>query len=789
MDEAVAAYRAAAEADPANASLAWLNACGIGVDLGRYRDALSDCGRAVELGRASSDLEVLALALNNLGLAREGLGQLGQAAALFAEALAVNRRRGAPESQAINLSNLGNLASARGRYEEALDLLAQAEKLAAGHRQTPWAAEQAWVARLNQATVLEKVGAFRAALATCKALAAESPGAAAQQRAALAVMTGVVYRNLGDPVQAVRFFRDGIGEYRRLGDPAALSNAQLNLALALDLGLDKAAEAEAAYREALALARESGDAGEETQDLFYLGRFLLRRGRLDEAEAAFEASLGRAAHSAEGRWSAREGLGRTALAHGDARGALAQLEAAVAEIEGVRSGLAVGARRAGFFGDKRGVYAAAVEALWRLEQADPGKGSAGKALSLVARAKARDLSDALGGEGAVPIASGELERDAGEGLLVEYFAGESDLFRWVVRDGRVEMASLGPAAPILAGAADLHRALAAGGEASGLAARLGPALLGGLGELPGDGTLLIAPDSLLRYLPFESLPLPDGRGLLIDRTAVAYLPSAAALGWRREGRKPNGLRLVAIGAPRLGAGKAATPLGVSTAALPPLPAAEEEMARVARLLGGSRLLLAGSAATEEALRAAARRSPRVLHLATHTVIDDRPGREPAIVLTPEGTDDGLLSPAEIAALPLGGDLTVLSACRTSLGPEADGQALASLTGAFLAAGSRAVVATLWDVGDQATAAFMEQLYFELGQGHAPAAALARAKRRMRGDPRWDRPHLWGAYVLYGQAPPVAGSRRRLAVLWAALAAAAGWWGLSALRARRARARA
>jgi CHAT domain-containing protein len=376
-------------------------------------------------------------------------------------------------------------------------------------------------------------------------------------------------------------------------------------------------------------------------------------------------------------------------------------------------------------------------------------------------------------------------------VLVEYFAGEGDLFRWVVQGRDIAMANLGPAAPILTAAGDLHRALAGGSDAPGLAARLGRALFVGLGELPAGGTVFIAPDQLLRYVPFEALPAPGGRGLLIDRTAVAYLPSVAALGWpQRENRRDRGPRLVAIGSPRLGAERTATPLGLAAAALPPLPGAREEMTHVARLLGGSRLLLAGSEATESALRAAARRSPRVIHLATHTVVDERPGRETAIVLSPEGTDDGLLSPSEIAGLQLGNDLTVLSACRTSLGPEADGQALASLTGAFLAAGSRTVVATLWDVGDQATAAFMEQLYFELGQGHAPAAALRRAKRRMRGDPRWDRPHLWGAYVLYGQAPRVVRwpARRWLAaVLLAGTAAAVGWWGLSVLRARRARA--
>ena len=126
---------------------------------------------------------------------------------------------------------------------------------------------------------------------------------------------------------------------------------------------------------------------------------------------------------------------------------------------------------------------------------------------------------------------------------------------------------------------------------------------------------------------------------------------------------------------------------------------------------------------------------------------------------------------------------MLAACRTALGPGEDGRALASLTGSFLAAGSRGVVATLWDVNDAATATFMEQFYWHLGRGLTPAEALRETKRRLRADPRWSRPALWAGYVLIGNPPAVA--ERRPPWIWilgAALAAVAiliGWrWGRS-----------
>ncbi len=110
---------------------------------------------------------------------------------------------------------------------------------------------------------------------------------------------------------------------------------------------------------------------------------------------------------------------------------------------------------------------------------------------------------------------------------------------------------------------------------------------------------------------------------------------------------------------------------------------------------------------------------------------------------------------------------MLAACRTALvSPGDEGSSLASLTGAVLAAGSPAVVATLWDVDDEATAAFMEQLYAQLALGLPPAEALRRAKARLRAVRGWDRPALWAAYVLVGDGRPVVDSPWRRASAWA-----------------------
>jgi tetratricopeptide (TPR) repeat protein len=763
LPEALRIYEAVAKSgrasDPAVAATALNNACVIRMDLGDFRAALPECEEALRLRQAGRDAVSIAETLDNLGLVLQSLGRPGEAEERFRESLGISRRRGDSEAVAITLGNLGALALSRDRYSRAMRLYTEAADLAARHRDEPWAAEQEEIARVNQGVVLEKVGAYREALQLYKTLVAEGRALDARRRAALLVNAGVIYRNLGDPVSAVESFQGAVAAYEETSDLAALSNAWLNLGIARHLNLERPEEAEAAFREALRLARESGDRTEEVQDLFYLGRLLLEQGRLGEAGEVFRRCLAvaEASGSAEGRWSAHEGLGRIAAAQGDLPRALGHLEKALEEIERVRAGLEQGSWRAGYFGDKRSVYAAAVGVLGRM-------GDAERAFGIVQRAKARDLLDALGSDGnpAAPLSASEIRERIGEDTVLEYFLGEDRLYLWVLRREGLRMADLGPRRPVLDDAVQVHRSLARGGEPDpAVLTRLSRALLSSAGPLPDGGRLRIAPDGLLHYLPFEILSA--GSAPLVERAVVTYLPSASTLGRKeKDAAGPPELRLAGFGAPREIPG--GIPGGMD---LPPLPSAEQELDAIATLLGGRHALFTGGSSTEQAFRTAAASGARVVHFATHTVVDEGAGGGAAILLSPAGEEDGLLRPREIAALDGRTGLAVLAACRTALGSGGeDGRALASLTGSFLAGGSSAVVATLWDVGDAATAVFMEQLYAALGKGLPPAEALRRAKLRLRADPRWNRPALWAGYVLVGDAEPVAPRQGIRAAGWA-----------------------
>ena len=99
---------------------------------------------------------------------------------------------------------------------------------------------------------------------------------------------------------------------------------------------------------------------------------------------------------------------------------------------------------------------------------------------------------------------------------------------------------------------------------------------------------------------------------------------------------------------------------------------------------------------------------------------------------------------------LNADLVVLSACETALGREIRGEGLLGLTQAFMYAGARGTVASLWQVPDRATAELMTRFYDGmLMRNLRPAEALRAAQLSIASDRRWRDPYFWGAFVLMG----------------------------------------
>ena len=104
-------------------------------------------------------------------------------------------------------------------------------------------------------------------------------------------------------------------------------------------------------------------------------------------------------------------------------------------------------------------------------------------------------------------------------------------------------------------------------------------------------------------------------------------------------------------------------------------------------------------------------------------------------LSPHGSDDGKLTPTEIAVMDLTGvELVILSGCGTLLKKGDNGEAFVSLSDAFLFAGARNVVGTLWEVNDKMTYRFVRQLLEHYDSSHNAGEAIARVQRSfVRGD--------------------------------------------------------
>jgi CHAT domain-containing protein len=330
------------------------------------------------------------------------------------------------------------------------------------------------------------------------------------------------------------------------------------------------------------------------------------------------------------------------------------------------------------------------------------------------------------------------------------------------------------------------------------ASSLGETLLGdAVGGLEATRLVVIA-DGALHQIPFSALPYPgldssEAPVPLVARYEIVRLPSAStlkALDERREARTLPRKKLAVLADPVLDArdprlGESARE-GEDVALPSPVPRSEPGVASLPRVLaaipvsistGGpsmSRLLATRQEARSilelvplsqrfQALGFDASRALvtsgelaeyEVVHFATHGVLNAERPELSGIVLSlfdREGRrQDGFLRLHDIYNLDLPVRLIVLSACGTGLGKAIRGEGLVGLVGGFLSTGSLGVVASYWDVDDEATAELMRRFYSNLfTRGLSPPSALQSAQRSLWQEKRWLSPAFWAAFEFQG----------------------------------------
>ena len=291
--------------------------------------------------------------------------------------------------------------------------------------------------------------------------------------------------------------------------------------------------------------------------------------------------------------------------------------------------------------------------------------------------------------------------------------------------------------------------------------------------LIGD-RIVISPDNILSYLPFEALVTEEFRspGLLyrdapfaLKKYRFSYIYSVTLSSETAQRSRSLNNRLVAF-APSYEGVEIADSLLIDWPALRgeirDLPYAILEAEDAVSQCGGKAYL--GEEASEEAFKREAM-NYKIIHLAMHTLVDDsRPAFSRMLFRgSGDSSNDGMLNTYEVYTLPLQAMMVVLSSCNTGSGMLVTGEGILSLARGFLYAGSRSAVMSMWAVDDISASEVIHSFYKNMRSGQAKSSALRNARLKYLRTAYQGRshPYYWSALVIYGDDTPLWFNRVKL----------------------------
>jgi len=731
------------------------------VELGHAREALDALERARAIFRELGDPLRESDALSNLAMVCLHLGRYARALECLERALAEKRRLGDRAGEAQVLATMGNVHATLGRedrarecYEKALPALAR---------------RHVGGARVNLGNVLLRLGRTADALEMLERARAELTASGQRAAAAAALQNLGIARAAHDrPERALAALRQALEEWRTLDEPVGIARTLAEIGLVRERQ-GQTEEAQRCYREA---GRAWEAAGWRQGVCWHLGRLAglqLQGGDLEGAlrsaresvELWLELGEGLVEEEATGlreqaRFAADAGLRAAALrARRDPRSADAALREAVWHAEAGRALLLADVlvnREAVLLADvEPGLLQEERQARRRVASLRERRGGAPPSAA-ERTAAARALEDARtrlqrAARRAAPLvfprpATLEELKEAipPDGVLVLYQLTSDEALVLVVTREAASLHELGRTEDLTARVQELLDAASwEGSDEEALARELFGRLLAPLERpLAGKRRLVVSPDGILAFLPFEALARGDGTRVL-DAWEVSYVPSGTVLAALRSdasaGRRGAGL--LAVGDPG--------------AAPPRLPGSADEVRSIGALFEPEqrRLLLGAEASLTRLQAELAREGRRVFafHLACHGRLDAEHPRQTGLVLA----GGEVLTLDELHRLRVPAGLAVLSACESGRGRLLRGEGVLGLVRGFFAAGAPRVVASAWKVDDEATRRLMVAFYGKMVRdGLGAAAALRAAKQELRrAGGRFAHPSRWAAFVLWG----------------------------------------
>ncbi|HKD43914.1 MAG TPA: CHAT domain-containing protein, partial [Myxococcaceae bacterium] len=779
------------------------NIAGASIKLGDQQKALNYYKQSLEIKRTLGDRRGEAVTLTQLGSLYLYLRDEEKALANYNESLALRRATGDRRGECVTLANIGWVYVRRGELDKALDYYNQALKLSReiGYRPSEGNALHN-IGNISRARgdYQRALAYYQEAITIRKAVGDRSGEAYSLLEAATA------YRHLGKVEDALEYSREGLVLARAVGDPTLESSALRVVSLSLrDHGELDAARSRLDAALALIESRRgkqisttalrTGSAAltlnscyrEYMQLLMAYHRRDPRKGYDKEAFEAFERARARGFLEllAESGTDIRQGVDP----------ALVQRESAL------RNQLNAQAERH--------------TRLLAAKHSDEEIASVTKKIDELT-AELQDVEAEIKRTSPryaallqpQPLRLSEIQSLLDEKtLLLEFALDDERSYLFAVTAGALRSYELPNRVEIERKARNLHELLAvhpaarrestagknknAAAEWEREAAALSQMVLVPVASQLGTKRLLLIPDGALHLVPFGALPVPRGRGgtpprgpIIVEHELVVA-PSASTLAaLRRLKSHAAGKSVAVLADPVFDAqdsrvlvshrAKAEPGVELAMSVPPPLEPTlrsagvlgpEGRMTRLAFSRQEAEAILALAPAKDEmrALDFAASRATataaelaefRVIHFATHALVDTRRPELSGIVLSLVDENgeavDGFLRLHDIYNLKLSADLVVLSACRTALGKELRGEGLLGLTRGFMYAGAPRVAASLWPVDDEATAELMKEFYRGMLQRELrPAAALRAAQIVIQKQQLWRAPYYWAGFVLQG----------------------------------------
>lgn len=760
--------------------------------LGENQRALEYSSKALVLIKQNGDRRREAFALYNLGTIYHSIGSYERSLQCLTSALAISRQLNDSHFEAYTLQWLGMLYLDLGENQQALSYLQESLNLSAKLQD-----RRAQALGLSQlAKVYTLMGKTDEALRVLERSLALSRDAAMRSVEAQTLNTlGTTYSLIGKNEKALDVFRQSLAQSRAIGDVRIEMETLYGIAKA-ERATGRLIDSKQAIEAAIAIVDSAGSKIESSdirlsyrasvQKFYSLYIDVLMQLHRMQPSSNFDALA----------FQANEGI--------RARNLLEMLKASQIDIrQGIDPSLLEREQDL-----QRAVNEMALRKMALIGTTDKEQAlSVTKSLeNLISQYEDVETEIRLKSpryaalRNPVPLSLTDIQKRVldNDTLLLEYSLGDDRSFLWAVTRDSIKSYELPKKAVIEADVRRLVEILDSPSRSPRqsqtesektpyleAASRLSSILLGPVAKELGTKRLLVVGEGALQFLPFGALPNPvnSGRSDVIQplmlQHEIVYAPSASIVETLRhetKDRNPPPKTVAVFGDPvfqkndeRLSTAKGSQELSGSRAHstlaqnsltkaglnLPRLLYTRLEAQDIRNLTPkGQSMTAVDFAANRQTAISGDLSQYRIIHFATHALIDDSHPELSGIVLSlfdeKGNPQDGFLRLNEIFNLKLSADLVVLSGCGTGLGKEVKGEGVIGLTRGFMYAGTPRVVVSLWNTDDRSTATLMRRFYSSmLRDGLSPAAALRAAQIQMWREKGWHDPYYWAAFVLQG----------------------------------------